>query len=106
MMCSLLTFRLRRPINMRALLDGSTTTFSVTAFLLGLVDFDLDLRVSFEGFFSFTGEAFEERLDDLLEEPELLEEPDRLDPERELELEPLEPELELPLLDFGILELC
>jgi len=40
-----------------------------------------------------TGDPLEERLDDLLEEAELLEEPERLDPDRELELEPLEPEL-------------
>lgn len=87
-------------MNTRALFVGSTASFSAKAFLFGLGDFDLDLRPSV--FFSLDGDPpLEERLDDLLEDPERLE--DELDPERELEPELLDPELELPLLDFGMI---
>lgn len=97
---------------MRAGLTGTCRSFSSLAsraFLFGLGDFDLDLRdaslaalvTDLSTAFSFF-ELLESRLDERLEERELLE--DELDPDRELpELELPELELELPLLDFGIL---
>lgn len=88
-------------MKIRALFLGSTTNFSDNAFLFALGDLDLDLRPSLF-LVSLDGEPLEERLDERLEEPELLD--DELEPERELEPELLEPELELPLLDFGMVK--
>lgn len=101
--CSLVTFLVRRPTNTRTGFGASTTGFSSFAeFLLGLWDFDLDLRLpSFSSLLFFDLEVFESLLDERLDDRELPDE--EPDPDREPEsLELPELELELPLLDFGI----